>query len=285
MKELKKQRDALISERDTLDASIPGLRAAWEAAPNNWDRHGNCIGSPERTAAMNKLSAAEGRLRSIPGAIERIDREISYQERLADAKQARAKARQVMSDSASTVAALSSTRGLVHERLQSIQKETELAIERAQQAELDAANLYARSVATGNSEGEKAASNEMQKASAMLIQADEHARRQELIIAALQAEIDVLDTQITTAQQQQSQAQDNALAAAELTLGEEWNRLAEQLAAVGAKILAADRYRGGGSMLLSGLSIPSFGPSSRELCCNDVLAVAEGITLADLIEA
>ncbi|PBV23352.1 hypothetical protein IPC426_26540 [Pseudomonas aeruginosa] len=234
---------------------------------------------------MNKLSAAEGRLRSIPGAIERIDREISYQERLADAKQARAKARQVMSDSASTVAALSSTRGLVHERLQSIQKETELAIERAQQAELDAANLYARSVATGNSEGEKAASNEMQKASAMLIQADEHARRQELIIAALQAEIDVLDTQITTAQQQQSQAQDNALAAAELTLGEEWNRLAEQLAAVGAKILAADRYRGGGSMLLSGLSIPSFGPSSRELCCNDVLAVAEGITLADLIEA
>lgn len=285
MKELKKQRDELIAERDSLEESIPGLRAAWDATPSNWDRHGNCIGSPESTAAMNKLSNAEARLRSIPGAIERIDRKISYQERLADAKQARAKARQVMSDFASTVAALNSTRGLVHERLQSIQKETELAIERAQQAELDAANLYARSVATGNSEGENAASTEMQKASAMLIEADEHARRQELIIAALQAEIDGLDSQITTAQQQHSQAQDNALAAAELTLGEEWNRLAEQLAAVGAKILAADRYRGGGSMLLSGLSIPSFGPSSMELCRNDVLGGAEGITIADLIEA
>ncbi|MGE8111863.1 hypothetical protein [Pseudomonas sp. NPDC086566] len=285
MKELKKQRDELIAERDSLEDSIPGLRAAWEATPSNWDRHGNCIGSPERTAAMNKLSAAEGRLRSIPDAIERIDRKISYQERLADAKQTRAKARQVMSDSASTVAALSSTRVLVHERLQSIQKETELAIERAQQAELDAANLYARSVATGNSEGEKAASNDMQKASAMLIEADEHARRQELIIAALQAEIDVLDTQITTTQQQQSHAQDNALATAELTLGEEWNRLAEQLAAVGAKILAADRYRGGGSMLLSGLSIPGFGPLSRDLSRNDVLDGAEHISLADLIEA
>lgn len=285
MKELKKQRDALICERDALEASIPGLRAAWEAAPSNWDHHGNCIGSPESRAAMDKLSDAEGRLRCIPGAIERIDRKISYQERLANAKQAKAKARQVMSDSADTVAALNSTRGLVHERLQSIQKETELAIERAQQAELDAANLYARSVATGNSEGEKAASNEMQKASDMLIEADEHARRQELIIAALQAEIEALDTQITTARQQQSQAQDNALAAAELTLGDEWNRLTKQLAAVGSKILAADRHRGGGSMLLSGLSIPGFGPSSRELRRDDVLDGAEGITLADLIEA
>ena len=87
----------------------------------------------------------------------------------------------------------------------------------------------------------------------------------------MQAEIEALDTQITTAQQQQSQAQDNALAAAELTLGDEWNRLTKQLAAVGSKILAADRHRGGGSMLLSGLSIPGFGPSSRELCRDDVL--------------
>lgn len=84
-----KQRDELIAERDSLVDSIPELRAAWKAIPSNWNHHGNCIGSPEGRAAMNKLSSAEGRLRSIPDAIERIEREISYQESLANAKQAK----------------------------------------------------------------------------------------------------------------------------------------------------------------------------------------------------
>lgn len=285
MKELKKQRDELIAERDSLEDSIPGLRAAWEATPSNWDRHGNCIGSPESTAAMNKLSSAEGRLRSIPGAIERIEREISYQESLANAKQAKTKARQVMSDSVNTVTSLESTRTLILERLQAIQKESNLAIERAQQAEIEAANLYARNVATGNSEGEQAASIAMERASTLLIEADEHARRQELIVAALQAEIVALDAQISKVKQESSQAQDSALRATALALGDEWNRLAKQLAAVGSRILAADHHRGSGSMMLSDLSIPLFGPSGRGLDRDDVLEGAKGITLTDLIEA
>ncbi|UJW23280.1 MULTISPECIES: hypothetical protein [Pseudomonas] len=285
MKELKKQRDELIAERDSLEDSIPGLRAAWEATPSNWDRHGNCIGSPESTAAMNKLSSAEGRLRSIPGAIERIEREISYQESLANAKQAKTKARQVMSDTVNKVTSLESTRTLILERLQAIQKESNLAIERAQQAEIEAANLYARNVATGNSEGEQAASTAMERASTLLIEADEHARRQELIVAALQAEIEALDAQISKVKQESSQAQDSALRATALALGDEWNRLAKQLAAVGSRILAADHHRGSGSMMLSDLSIPLFGPSGRGLDRGDLLKGAEGITLKDLIEA
>ncbi|MBF8733121.1 hypothetical protein IRZ59_22070 [Pseudomonas guariconensis] len=285
MKELKKQRDELIAERDSLEDSIPALRAAWEATPSNWDRHGNCIGSPESTAAMNKLSTAEGRLRSIPGAIERIEREISYQESLANAKQAKTKARQVMSDSVKTVTSLESTHALILERLQAIQKESNLAIERAQQAEIEAANLYARNVATGNSEGEKAAGTAMERASTLLIEADEHARRQELIVAALQAEIEALDVQISKAKQESGQAQESALRSAALVLGDEWNRLAKQLAAVGSRILAADYHRGSGGMMLSDLSIPLFGPSARELDRDYVLEGAKGITLLDLIEA
>jgi len=285
MKELKKQRDELIAERDSLEESIPSLRAAWEATPSNWDRHGNCIGSPESTAAMNKLSDAEGRLRSIPSAIERIEREISYQESLANAKQAKTKARQVMSDSVNTITSLESTRTLILERLQAIQKESNLAIERAQQAEIEAANLYARNVATGNSEGEKAAGTAMERASTLLIEADEHARRQELIVAALQAETEALDAQISKAKQESSQAQDSALRAAALALGDEWNRLAKQLAAVGSRILAVDHHRGSGGMMLSDLSIPLFGPSARELDRDDVLEGAKGISLIDLIEA
>ncbi|MEZ0197277.1 hypothetical protein [Pseudomonas qingdaonensis] len=50
-----------------------------------------------------------------------------------------------------------------------------------------AKNLYARNVATGNSEDEKAAGTAMERASTLLIEADEHARRQKLIVVALQA--------------------------------------------------------------------------------------------------
>ncbi|MEG0241713.1 MAG: hypothetical protein RR726_04655 [Pseudomonas sp.] len=285
MKELKKQRDELIAERDSLEDSIPGLTAAWKAAPSNWDRHGNCIGSSEGRAAMNKLSDAEARLRSIPSAIERIDHEISYQESLANAKQTKTKARQIMSDSVNTVTSLESTRTLVLERLQAIQKESNLGIERAQQAEIEAANLYARNVATGNSEGEKAASTAMERASNLLIEADEHARRQELLTSALQAEIDSLDTQIANAQKQRRDAQSAALAATEIALGDEWNHLAEQLVSVGARILAANRHRGGVGMVLSRLSLPGFGPSASELQRDDVLGRAQGITLADLLKA
>lgn len=111
----------------------------------------------------------------------------------------------------------------------------------------------------------------MERASTLLIEADEHARRQELIVAALQAETEALDAQISKAKQESSQAQDSTLRAAALALGDEWNRLAKQLAAVGSRILAVDHHRGSGSMMLSDLSIPLFGPSASELDRDDVL--------------
>ncbi|MBA1316114.1 hypothetical protein G7032_09565 [Pseudomonas monteilii] len=284
MNELKKQRDELIAERDALEASIPAQQEAWRNMPNIW-HNGNCVGSPEATAAMEKISADEARVRTISAELDRLDNEINYRERLENAEQAKAQARQLMSDSASAVSILEGKRGLLFGRLQAIQSDMELALEAARQAELDAANLYARSIASGDSKGEKAANSEMQKASNQLVEADEHARRQELLASALQAEIDSLDTQIANAQKQGHDAQSAALAATEIALGDEWNHLAEQLVSVGARILAANRHRGGAGMVLSRLSLPGFGPSASELQRDDVLDRAKGIALADLLEA
>ena len=284
MNELKKQRDELIAERDALEASIPGQLAAWRDMPNAW-RNGNCVGSPEATAAVEKISADECRVRSISGELEKLDNEIDYRERLENAEESKTQARQLMSDSASAVSMLEGKRRLLFGRLQAIQKDMELALEAARQAELDAANLYARSIASGDSKGEKAANTEMQKASNQLIEADEHARRQELLTTALQAEIDSLDAQISQAQKQGHEAQSAALFATEIALGGEWNRLAEQLAAVGARILAANIHRGGAGMVLTRLSIPGFGPSSRELQRDDLQDHAKSITVVELLEA
>jgi vacuolar-type H+-ATPase subunit I/STV1 len=284
MNELKKHRDELIAERDALEASIPGQLAAWRDMPNAW-RNGNCVGSPEATAAVEKISADESRVRSISAELETLDSEIDYRERLENADESTAQARQLVSDSASAVSMLEGKRRLLFGRLQAIQKDMELALEAARQAELDAANLYARSIASGDSKGEKAANTEMQKASNQLIEADEHARRQELLTTALQAEIDSIDTQIVHAQKQGRDALNSALAATEIALGDEWNHLAEQLVAVGARILAANGHRGGNGMILSRLSIPGFGPSARELQRGDVLDRSKGLTLADLLGA
>jgi seryl-tRNA synthetase len=285
MKELKKRRDEMLAERDDLEASIPSFRATWEQMPQSWDHRGNCVGSPEKTAAMEALCLAEASLRSIPDELVRLDRDISYYESLASAKQAKAKAQKVMKDSADSVATLETTHKLVSERLAAIQTETDLAIKRAQQVELDAANLYARSVTTGNSEGERTASHDMTKASEMLIECDEHARRQDLIVTALQTEIDALDAQLAAARNQRSEAQNDALAATALGLSEEWNRVANQLVVLGSKILAANDKRGVRSWALEELAIPLFGALTRKPKHDDILDCAKGISLADLIEA
>lgn len=196
---------------------------------------------------------------AIPGELARIDRDISYCDGVASAKQAKAKAQKVIKDSASSVAMLETTHRLISKRLAAIQTEKELAIKRAQQMELDAANHYARSVATGDSEGEQTASHDIKKASAMLIECDEHARRQDLIVTALQAEIDGLDAQLTSARKQRDEAQNDSLAATALGFSEEWNRVANQLVVLGSKILAANNKRGVKSWALEGLSIPLFG--------------------------
>lgn len=283
MNELKKRRDELIVERDALETSIPIQLGAWRDMPNDW-RYGNCVSTPEATAAAEKISADESRVRSIAAELERLDNEINYRERLENAEQAKAQARQLMSDSASAVSILEGKRGLLFGRLQAIRSDMELALEAARQTELDAANLYARSIASGDSKGEKVASSEMQKASNQLVEADEHARRQELLTAALQAEIDSLDIQISDAQKQRREAQNAALAATEIALGDEWNNLAKQLVAVGARILAANRHRGGAGMVLSRLSIPGFGPSAIELQRDNVLDRSKDVTLAELLK-
>lgn len=284
MNELKKQRDELIAERDALENSIPAQQAAWRNMPSAW-HNGNCVGSSEATAAMENISDDESRVRSISAELEKLDNEISYRERLKNAEQTKTQARKLISDSASVVSILEGKRGLLFGRIQAIQKDMELALEAARQAELDAANLYARSIASGDSKGEKLANSEMQKASNQLVEADEHARRQELLTTALQTEVNSLDIQITDIQKQVREAQSAALAATEIVLGDEWNSLAKQLLVLGERILAANRHRDSGGTILSDLLIPLFGPSARKLDRNDALEGAVDITLADLIEA
>lgn len=285
MNELKQQQATLIAERVELENSLPQLDAAWRNAPSNYSSVGNMIGSPEKSAAMDRFSSAEARLRAIPRELDLIEQKITYLERVALVGQTKTKSMKIMSDSASAIEALERTRAHLNERLQLIQAESEQSLESAQQAERDAASLYARSLAKGDAEGEEAAKSEIQKAAQQLTTTDEQVRRQELILTALQAELDTIDTQIRTAQQHSDEARKTVLNAIGLALDEEWNAVVKQLAVVGSRILAISYQKGGMGDALSRLDVPRFGPGVSRLDRQDLIAAAHVISLADLLAA
>lgn len=285
MNELKQQQAALISERETLENSLPHLEAAWRNAPSNYSPNGNMIGSPESRAAEDRLSSAQSRVRAISSELERIEQKLAHLDRLERVDQIKTESIQAMSESAVEVEALERIKAHLNERRQAIQAEAEQSLGKAQQAERDAASLYARSLASGDSEGEKTANSEIQKAAKQLATTDEQVRRQELILTALQAELDTIETHISNAQQRGNEAKKAALNAVGFALDEEWNAATKQLVEVGARILAVSYQKGGMGDALSGLDVPRFGPFHSRLDRSDLAAAARDISLEDLLTA
>ncbi|MDI3205407.1 hypothetical protein [Pseudomonas shahriarae] len=285
MNQLKQQQTALIQELQTLEESLPQLEAEWRNAPSGFSANGNVIGSPESSEAMERLSSVKARIHAIPGELASIDRKLQHLDRLEKIDQIKTDTIQAMTDAAAEVEALERKKAHLSERFQTIQSEADQALEKAQKAERDAATSYAKSLASGDSEGEKSASSEMQKAAKQLATTDEQVRRQDLILGALQVELDTLEAQITNARQCCNEAKTAALNAVGFALGEEWNSATEQLLAVGAQILAVSYLKGGMGDALSGLEVPRFGPFHSRLERSDLAAVARTLSLSDLLGA
>lgn len=284
MKDLKQQHAALTAESIAIEDSLPQLEAAWRNAPSNFNQYGNEIGTPEGRAAMDRSSEANARLRAIPSELNLLERKMAHLERLSQVEQTKSESLQTMSEAASEVKSLERTQSNLSARLQTIQSEATQDLEKAQQDERDAASRYARSLASGDSKAEKIAINDIQKAATQLATTDEHVRRQELIISALQSELASIKTQISNARQRENEAKRNALSAIALALDEEWNETVKQLAVVGSKVLAICYQQGGMGDALSRLEVPRFGPFLSSLNRSDLTAAARELSLADLLK-
>ncbi|MBC3338680.1 hypothetical protein HU732_20430 [Pseudomonas proteolytica] len=285
MNQLKQQQAALIQELETLEERLPQLEAEWRNAPSGFSANGNVIGSPEGREAMEKASSVEARIREIPSELASIDRKVQHLDRLEKIDQIKADAIQAMTDATAEVEALERKKTHLSDRFQTIQSEADQSLEKAQQAERDAATYYAKSLASGDAEGEKSASGEMQKAAKQLATTDEQVRRQDLILSALQVELDTLEAQITNARQRADEAKTAVLNAVGFAFNEEWNAATEQLIAVGARILAVSYLKGGMGDALSGLEVPRFGPFHSRLERSDLVVVARNISLEELLAA
>ncbi|MBK5309318.1 chromosome segregation protein SMC [Pseudomonas sp. TH35] len=165
---------------------------------------------------------------------------------------------------------LNEKRNSLSTRLEQIQKQATEDMAKARQAETDAATAYAQAVAWGDTEGEKNANAEAQKAAKNLTTATEHNRRQHLIIAALEQEMVIVDQHIVEAQKEHNAIERTAMFLAQTVLEEQWNEKAQALMDAGGKLWAVERMLGGDQLSLRRLVLPKEGEgfdtwSSREL--------------------
>jgi flagellar biosynthesis/type III secretory pathway protein FliH len=121
-------------------------------------------------------------------------------------------------------------------RLAQIQQQAEEDMTNARQAETDAATACAQAVDWGDTEGEKNANADAQKAAKNFATATEHNRRQHLIITALEQELAIVDQHITEAQREHQTIQKTAMSLARTVLEEQWNEQAQALMDLGGKL-------------------------------------------------
>lgn len=165
---------------------------------------------------------------------------------------------------------LNEKRNSLSTRLEQIQKQAAEDMAKARQAETDAATAYAQAVAWGDTEGEKNANAEAQKAAKNLATATEHNRRQHLIVAALEQEMVIVNQHIVEAQKEHNAIERTAMLLAQTVLEEQWNEKAQALMDAGGKLWAVERMLGGDQLSLRRLVLPKEGEgfdvwSSREL--------------------
>jgi hypothetical protein len=168
-------------------------------------------------------------------------------------------------------------------RLAQIQQQAEEDMTKARQAETDAATAYAQAVAWGDTEGEKTANADAQRAAKNLATASEHHRRQLLIIAALEQELVIVDQHIDEAQKEHKAIERQALHLARTVLEEQWNEKAQELLEMGGKLWSAINFVGGDQISLRKLILPEEGENFRNWTSSDLWERASKYSLQEVL--
>ncbi|NVZ32136.1 hypothetical protein HX779_09135 [Pseudomonas sp. A4002] len=105
-------------------------------------------------------------------------------------------------------------------------------------------------MAWGDTEGEKDANTNAQKAAKNLTTATEQNRRQHLIITALKKELVTVDQHIDEAQKKYNAIERTAMFLARTVLEEQWNEKAQVLMDLGSKLWAVEGMLGGDQLSL-----------------------------------
>lgn len=168
-------------------------------------------------------------------------------------------------------------------RLEEVRKQTHESLKNARQSETEAATAYAQAVAWGDTEGEKNANIEANKAAKNLITATEQHRRQQLIIAALESEIDIINQHISKTQQEQIKVEKTAMYLALSIFEDQWNEAAKLLVEAGGRLYATASITNQELPSLLKLDIPTRGDSFESWRYSDIANQARNYTTRELL--
>ena len=273
---LKDRRDHLLSEADQLHAELLPLEAVLESEET--------IEPTQERELRNRYNELKRSFDSRKNNADLLDRKIGRCENLAYCDSLMAGYIEAMDNWAADEQELKEKRQSLSNRLEQIQKQAEEDMARARQAETDAATAYAQAVAWGDTEGEKTANTDAQKAAKNLTVATEHNRRQHLIMKALEQELVTVDKYIAEAQVKHKGIERTALLLSQTVLEEKWNEAAKALFEVGGKLWANYNLLDRDQIGLMKLAVPEQGENFGNWTWEELSARSRQYRARDLIQ-
>ncbi|MGG7670862.1 chromosome segregation protein SMC [Pseudomonas sp. WC2] len=273
---LKDRRDHLLSEADQLHAELLPLEALLESEET--------IEPTQGRELRNRYNELKRNFDSRKNNADLLDRKISRRENLAYCHSLMAGYIEAMDNWTADEQELKEKRQSLSNRLEQIQQQAEEDMARARQAETDAATAYAQAVAWGDTEGEKTANTDAQKAAKNLTVATEHNRRQHLIMKALEQELVTVDKYIAEAQVKHKGIERTALLLSQTVLEEQWNEAAKALFEVGGKLWANYNLLGRDQIGLMKLAVPEQGENFGKWTWEELSARSRQYRARDLFQ-
>ncbi|MBD9548885.1 chromosome segregation protein SMC [Pseudomonas sp. PDM01] len=276
IQDLKDRRNHLLSEADQLHAELLPLEAVLESEET--------IEPTQERELRDRYNELKRNFDSRKNNADLLDRKISRRENLANCDSLMAGYIEAMDNWTADEQELREKRQSLSTRLEQIQQQAEEDMAKARQAETDAATAYAQAVAWGDTEGEKTANTDAQKAAKNLTVATEHNRRQHLIMTALEQELVTVDKYIAEALLKHKEIERTALLLSQTVLEEQWNEAAKTLFEVGGKLWANYNLIGRDQIGLMKLAVPEQGENFGKWTWEELSARSRQYRARDLIE-
>lgn len=275
IQELKDRRDQLLSAAERLHAELLPLEALLESEePTEPDR---------KRELRDKYNELKRNFDSRKFNAELLDRKVSRRENLANCESLMAGHIEALTNWKADEQELNEKRQSLSTRLEQIQHQATEDMAKARQAETEAATAYAQAVAWGDTEGEKTANADAQKAAKNLTAAAEHNRRQHLIMAALEQELVTVDKYIAEAQEKHKGIERHALFLSKSVLEEQWNEAAKALFEVGGKLWANYSLLGLDQVALMKLAVPEQGENYGQWTWHELIDRSRQYSARDLV--
>ncbi|WP_346398215.1 chromosome segregation protein SMC [Pseudomonas syringae] len=276
IQELKDRREQLLKEADQLHTQLLPFEAALESEQS--------IEPAQERELRDKYNELKRRFDARKHDADLLDRKINRREPLANCDSLMAGYIEAMNTWNADEQELNEKRQSLSTRLEQIKQQAVEDMAKARQAETDAATAYAQAVAWGDTEGEKTANADAQKAAKSLATAAEHDRRQGLIISALEQELVTVDRYIAEAKETHKGIERNALWLSQTVLEEKWNEAAKSLFEVGGRLWANYNLLGLDQVSLLKLAVPQEGETVGSWTWHELSGRARNYGAQDLLQ-